>query len=203
MISTGQQLRLRIQDPFRYDSEELFGDGTASGFKLRQGAPYSHLSASATASVPVAAGWTATGATVDHAQGRVVFGAAISAHSAFQVDYAWSVFSEDELAYFTAEGGGVLGAALLAVQTLMFDAWKRARWASPDGSQYDDSKAMDNLVKLRSALRAEQVDDIGPQGGIESWSEEQAYYCWLFIHNSEKTPVVSTAIFGAAINAAC
>lgn len=173
-LTTAQQVRLRIRDPYRYEAVTLYGDGTASGYKLPQGQPYSVLSGSATASVPVAAGWSATAATVDHTYGRVLFSAAISANTAFQVDYFWSVFSEDEIAHFTAIGGSVAGAAYQAILTLMFDYFKRARWAAPDGSTYDDTKALDNLAKMKDAILDEVHGiDEGPSGDYTSWAENQ------------------------------
>jgi len=177
-LTTAQMVRGRLNDPYRYSGEILHGDGSASAFKLFQGAPYSVLSGSATASVYVTAtGWSATGCTVDHTLGRVTFSGTVSANSAFMVDYAWAVFGEDELAYFTAVGGGVVGAAMEGVKWLMGDAWKRARWAAPDGSQYDDSKALDNLKKLYDTLKDEkQGGESGPEGGVESWTIEQQYY---------------------------
>ncbi len=178
-LTTAQQVRLRIQDPFRFRSEMVRGDGSASAYKLQEGAPYSHLSATPTASIFTAAattGWSATGATFDLAKGTVVFaGGAVSANSGLQVDYYWSVFSDDELGHFTAVDGSVAGASREAVRTLMFDAYKRNRWAAPDGTTVDDKETMRNLVLLYSALETEVLEG-GPEGGIESWAVEQENY---------------------------
>jgi hypothetical protein len=173
-LSVAEQVRLRIQDPFRYETETVYGDGTASAFKLRQGQPYSTLSATATASIATTAGWSATGCTVNHSHGRVIFSGVISANSAIQTDYFWSVFGDAEIGQFTADGGTVVGASLEAVKTLMFDAWKRARWAAPDGTNYDDTQAFANLATLKSALHEEQAGaDELPAGETFSWAEEQ------------------------------
>lgn len=174
-LTTAQQVRRTISDPWRRKSEVQYGDGTASGFQLSEGAPYSMISA-ATASVPIT-GWSATGATIDTALGYAEFSGVISASSAVRFDYQWAVFSDDEVSYFTAAGGGTVnGAALKAIDALMFDSYKRARWAAPDGSMYDDSKAVDNLVKMRSAISAQVVQDIAPGGGFASWAENQENY---------------------------
>lgn len=171
-LTLSQQVRLRIQDRVRLDEEIRVGDGTASGFRLKQGSPFSTLY---TASAFVNnVGWSATGATIDLSLGTVKFSGVISANSAFRVEYLWSVFGEDEIGDFTAQGGDVLGASLQAVQTLIFDSLKRARWAAPDGTQYDDTAAQRQLQWMYSALKAEQRE--APEGGIESWSEQQAYY---------------------------
>ena len=179
-LSTAQQVRLRISDTYRFGSELISGDGTASAFNLREGAPYSNLSATATASIFTAAaatGWSATAVdSWNNEMGRVVFADTPSAHSGIQIEYFWSVFSEDEIDHFTAVGGSVPGAALEAVNVLLFDSHKRARWAAPDGSNYDDSKATDNLMKIRDALRAELTSESGPQGGTVSWAEEQGNF---------------------------
>jgi hypothetical protein len=175
-LTTAQQVRLRIQDPWRRGTEERHGDGRASGFQLAQGAPYSTL-ISATASVLVT-GWSATGCTFDNALGYVTFSGIPSANTAVRFDYQWAVFGDDELGYFTAAGGGtVRGAALEAVRTLRFNAPKRARWAAPDGTQYDDTLAMRALKELQDDIEAEtERYDEGPAGDYTSWAVNQEEY---------------------------
>jgi hypothetical protein len=173
-LATAEIIRGRLNDRWRVDSEVQYGDGTASSWKLRQGAPYSNV-ISATASIIVAAGWSATGATVDTALGLVTVGTAVSANSAVRFDYQWAVFSEDDVAYFTAQGS-IPKATREGIRWLMGDAWKRARWAAPDGSTYDDTKALDNLRRLYDTLVEEEFDQQGPDGGLESWSVNQGVY---------------------------
>jgi len=173
-LTTAQQVRFRIQAPWQRGTEMHYGDGTASGFQLAQGAPYSTL-ISATASV-INAGWSATGCTFDTDLGYVLFSGIISAQTAVRFDYQWSVFSEDEIGYFTAVGGGVPGAALEAVRVLLFDAQKRARWQTPDGTQYDDTKAIDLLLEMEKRLQTEVDRADGPAGGFESWSVGQGLW---------------------------
>lgn len=174
-LTTAQMVRGRLNDPYRRFSEVQYGDGTASGYKLQQGQPYSCL-ISATASVVTTRGWSATGCSIDTAQGFVTFSAVLPAGREFRVDGLWAVFGEDELAYFTAQGG-IAAATLEGIRWLMGDAWKRAKWAAPDGTQYDDTKALDNLRRLYDTLQEELTGDIsGPAGGIESWSVEQGNY---------------------------
>ena len=172
-LTVPQQVRLRIQDRPRYGQEVQAGDGLSTLFKLAQGSPFSTLSA-ISAYVPAAAGWSATGATFDTSLGIATFSAAISAGSSVRVDYQWSVFSDDEIGQFTAAGGSVAGAALEAVKTLLFDSLKRARWGAPDGTNYDDTQAQAQLAKMYSALWYELRET--PEGGIESWGQQQAYY---------------------------
>lgn len=173
-LTTAQIVRSRINDPFRYDAEVFMGDGTASAFKLKQGAPFSTISATATASLATTAGWSATGATIDYAAGRIIFSGVVSANTAIQADYLWSVFSEDEMSYFTATNGDVPSMCLAAVRHLLGNSYKRARWGSPDGSNYDDSQTFQNLIQLRSALVDEiRGEETGPVGDYNSWPEEQ------------------------------
>jgi len=173
-LTTAQQVRLKIQDPWRFGEEDQIANGTASAFKMQQGAPYSNI-ISASASV-YRAGWSATGGTWDNALGRFEASGVIDQNESVHFNYLWAVFADDEIGHFTAVGVSVNGAALEAVQTLMFDAWKRARWQTPDGTQYDDTRALDNLAKMQSALSAQIVQDVGPAGGFESWAINQGNY---------------------------
>lgn len=176
-LTTAQQVRLRIADRWRYAEEVRFGDGTASGWKLAQGAPFSTLvSASAFLALPAPTGWSGTGATFDVDLGLVKFSAVITANSAWRVDYRWAVFSDDEIGHFTAVGGTIAGAALEAVRTLEFDSLKRSKWAAPDGTEYDDTMAQAQLLAMKTQLLEETArEEVGAgTGGIESWSEGQA-----------------------------
>lgn len=167
-LTTAQQVRLRIQDvPTVADVTRTF-DGSASAFQ------FEHRNLiSGTAFVPGSNGlWSATGCSFD-ASGFVTFSAVISANSAWRARYVYSVFSDDEISHFTAVGGGVAGAALEAVNTLLFDSLKRASWAAPDGTTYDDTAALDILWKMHSALSDEKRESETVAMGFESWSEGQ------------------------------
>src|SRR3972149_6297677 len=78
-----------------------------------------------------------------------------------------------EIGQFTAVGGTIPGAALEAVRTLMFDSLRRAKWAAPDGTEYDDTAALAQLRAMHDLLLEETTRDDGGQGGIESWAEQQ------------------------------
>lgn len=167
-------VRLRINDKWRYQSEDLLGNGYDATYKLAQGQPYSTITA-ASATIRLASSYSATGATFDATLGLVSFSGVISANSAFRAVYQWAVFSDAEVTQFISDGGGsVAGASLEAVRGLMFDHLKRARWSAPDGTQYDDTQASRLLEKMYAMLKAE-VDEV-PAGGIEAWSEQQQYY---------------------------
>ena len=172
-LTPAQQVRLRIQDPWRWDEESRVGDGLTSAFKLKQGSPYSNVSA-VSRSIVSGAALTATGGAIDTGLGLVTFSVAISAQSAWRASYQWAVFSDEEIGHFTAVGGSVLGAALEAVKALMFDSLRRARWAAPDGTSYDDTAAQKQLTEMYRLMKDEERET--PEGGIESWSEQQAYY---------------------------
>lgn len=158
-----EQVRLFIQDAARVADGVYQGDGSATVFAL----PHRHLT-SGTAFVPSPSGWGATGATFDPT-GFVAFSGAIAAGSAFRARYVHSTFSDAELEHFLAAGGSVRGAALAAVQTLMFDGLRRARWAAPDGSQYDDTAAQGLLRDLYTTLARERETDAGGLGAVVSW----------------------------------
>ena len=168
-LTTAQQVRLRIQDiPAVADVTRSF-DGSASAFNLE----HRNLT-SGTAFVPGSNSlWSATGAAFN-TSGYVTFSAVISANSAWRARYVHSVFSEDEISHFTAAGGSIAGAAIEAVQALMFDGLKRAKWAAPDGTTYDDTAALDALWKIYSAQKEEIADSETFDGGYDSWSEGQA-----------------------------
>lgn len=167
------QVRLRVSDRWRYAEEVRDGNGTAVAFKLAQGAPFASVQ-SASAYVSVAAGWSATGATFDTGLGLVTFTNVISAQSAWRASYVWALFSDDEITNFITNNpwGGVAGAALEACRALMFDSLRRAKWAAPGGTQYDDTQAMVQLKALYDQLEAEAQASVNTNG-IESWSENQ------------------------------
>lgn len=170
-LTTAQQVRLRIQDQPRIADRSFYGDGLLDTFPL----PDRNLT-SATAFVPAAAGWSATGATFDPT-GSVTFAGVPSANSAFRTRYVYATFSDDEIdLMITAGGGSINGAALEAVSTLMFDGLKRASWAAPDGTEYDDTAAMRLLNDIYDRLKEEQTEQAVMQGGIAEWGLNQENY---------------------------
>ncbi len=175
MLATADQVRTRISDRWRWAEEVRLSDGTASAHKLAQGAPFSNLSA-VSAYLATNNGWSATAAVVDTGLGLVTLAGVVSAQTALRFDYRWAVFSDEEVGTFTAIGGSVAGAALQAVRALLFDAARRSKWAAPDGTEYDDTAAQKHLLTLEERLVDEVDREQGSQGGIESWSEQQAYW---------------------------
>ncbi len=173
--TTAQVVRSRINAPYIYDDETIIGDGTASAFKLKQGMPFSTISATATASVAAAAGWSATAATFDYVAGRVIFATALWTTSAVKVDYLWSIYGEDDVNYFiSAANSAIPEAALIGVRHLMVDYAKRGSWAAPDGSTYNDTQALNALKAIESGLMDEiHGSDVGPIGDVNSWAETQ------------------------------
>jgi len=174
-LTTAQQVRLRIQDIPAVADLTLTFDGSATIFNLENGAMVYRNITSATAFVPVTGIWSATGATFN-VSGWVEFSAAGSANSAYRVRFVHSVFSDDEIGHFTAVGGDVVGASLEAVQTLRFDALKRAKWAAPDGTMYDDTAAQKALEKMYEDLKTEQLAAESSDLGFESWALGQDWY---------------------------
>lgn len=173
-LTSAQILRLRIQDQPTLADTTLAGDGTATAFLL----PSNHrnvTSGSAFVPGPGGTGWSGTGAAFDPS-GQVAFADVISANSAYRLTYVRSTFADAEIDQFLADGGSIRGGAIEAVQTLMFDGLKRARWSSPDGTSYDDTAAMKLLNDLYAALKTEQADEAVSFGGVASWSVNQADY---------------------------
>jgi hypothetical protein len=167
-LTTAEQVRGRIQDLPQIVDLTQYGDGQSSAFWVGGGTLRNLTSASAF--VPDASGrWSATGASVDPS-GFVTFATVLPAHSAYRVRGVYSVFSEAEIGHFTAVGGSVAGAALEAVRWLRFDALRRARWAAPDGSEYDDTAAITALERLQADLQQECAPDDSAGLGFESWA---------------------------------
>ena len=169
-LTNNQSVRLKIQDQPLIADDTYHGDGSAITFGL----PHRSLT-SGSAFVPDGAGWTTTGATFD-ASGFVTFSDAVSANSAFRVRYVHSTFSDDEIDHFLDAGGSVNGAALEAVQTLMFDGLKRSNWRAPDGTEFDDTAAMSLLRDLHDRLKSDLADNAIGGAAIESWSENQEHF---------------------------
>lgn len=173
-LTTAQQVRLKVSDPPYLREHILVGDGLASSFLL----PHRTIhTASASAFVSVGGtAWSATGATFN-ASGQVSFNtASIPSASAVRVTYPESVFSDDEIDHFITAGGSVNGAARQALHTLFFDAAKRARWMSPDGSQYDDLQSIPALYRAYSALLEEEQLLGASTTEFQSWAENQEWY---------------------------
>ena len=164
-LTTAQQVRLRIQDIPQWFDETRYGDGTATLVQL----PYRNIT-TGSAYVPVGGtAWSATGASLD-TSGVLTFSGVISANSAFRARGVHSVFSEDEIGHFTAVGGSVLGAAVEAVGALLFDSLKRARWAAPDGTTWDDTAALGQLNDMYDRLREELAQTNVTEGGYAEWT---------------------------------
>ena len=170
-LTTAQQVRLRIQDQPLIADATYYGDGRAALFQL----PHRNIT-SGTAYVLGSNGqWSATGASID-SSGYVAFSGTVSANSGFRMRYVHSTFSDDEIDHFAEVGATVNGAALEAVQTLMFDGLKRASWASPDGTRYDDTAAMGLLRDMYDKLKEELDGETVIGGDMPSWSMSQGDY---------------------------
>lgn len=169
-LTTLQQTRVKISDPPRIEDRTLYGDGTAQVYQM----PHVNTT-TASAYVPVGAGgtaWSATGCTFD-VSGSLSFSGVISANSAFRVRYVQTTFSDDEVQNFLDNGGSVVGAAVEAVESLMFDSLKRARWMASDGTQYDDTSAQSQLAKMHELLNKQLEAESSVAGGYGSWSLNQ------------------------------
>lgn len=168
-LTSAQQVRHFIRDYPRVANAVYYGDGYATRFEL----PDSNIS-SGTAYVQGSNAWTATGAAFN-STGFVEFSGVISANSAFRVTYVHTVFS-DEQVDDAVSAYGILGAKKDFIELLLMDAGKtRARWMSPDGSQYDDVGAITALSVMLSAVNKDIEDEaISLGGGMIGWASTQA-----------------------------
>lgn len=170
-LSEIDQVRLKIHDQSKATAATLYGLGSGlTIYSLAQ-----RNVSSGTAYIMGGNGFSATGAAFN-ASGWIEFAQPISAGTPILARYVFSTFSDTEIQHFLdVGGGGVVGAALEAVVSLMFDSLRRAQWSAPDGSSYDDTAAMgllDKLYRLLSdVLNAEQAAD---GGSFHAWAETQS-----------------------------
>ena len=164
-----QKVRAKIADPPTVQDFTRYGDGTAVLFMM----PHLNLT-TASAYVPLGGtAWSATGATFSMS-GELTFSDVISANSAYRVHYTQTTFSDDEIQNFLDEGGTILGAALAACESLMFDSLKRSRWMASDGTSYDDTSAQAAVAKLHDVLEAQITQEASTAGGFGSWAFNQS-----------------------------
>lgn len=87
-------------------------------------------------------------------------------------------FEDDEIDYFLTEGGSVLGACRLGLQTLLTDSARRQRAFSTLGVQYDDKGRVQALQQALKNLGGDMptVEVLSPpahafdSGFTETWS---------------------------------
>lgn len=163
-----QKVRTKIADVPIAENLTRYGDGTAVQFVLP------HLNpTTASAYVPLGGtAWSATAATFDPT-GILTFTNVISANSAYNLRYIHTTFSDDEVQNFLDEGGSVIGAALAAVDALMFDAVKRSRWMASDGTSYDDTSSQSHLAKMHEIFEQQLTQEAGLSGAFGSWAINQ------------------------------
>ena len=169
-LTTAQQVRLKISDPPKYSDQTFEFDGATSSYTL----PHVNI-ANASAYVLNGGAWSATAATFN-ASGMVSFATAYASASAFRATYEYSTFSDDEIDHFITVGGDVIGAAIEACESLMFDSLRRLRWRAFDGTEVDDTKAQQMLGKIYDVLKKEQEVNSIVAGNIDSWAINQELY---------------------------
>ena len=164
-----QKVRVKIADKPIAENLTRYGDGTAQVIQLAH-----ENVTTASAYVPLnGTAWSATGCTFD-ASGTLSFSGVISANSAYYVHYIHTVFSDDEISGFLIDGGGsIIGAAAEAVEALMFDSLKRARWMASDGTSYDDTSAQSMLSRMYDAFQKQIEAESTSAGSFGSWSINQ------------------------------
>lgn len=168
MLTSSQKTRLKIADAPRIADLTRYGDGTATVFQTE------HVNLiSGSAFVPLGGtAWSATGVTFN-ASGFYSFSNVISALSAYRVTYVHSIFSDAEIDEFISAGGTVIGAAIEAVGSLMFDSLRCARWMASDGSSYDNTSSQAHARSLYDKLLEELEREAVTAGGFQSWALNQ------------------------------
>ncbi len=173
-----QELRLGVDDLPKPAEEVLYGDGTGTAFQLAHYPLVSATPASApSAYFYVTSAWSATGASFSYPFGRVSFPGIVSANSAVRIVYHWAIFSDEEICYFTGKhAGDLVSQKLLVVETLLMNAWKRHNWSAAGGQSVSEANVFDQLMKMRAMLQTKLTTELGPEGSLISWSEEQENY---------------------------
>lgn len=166
-LTTAQQVRLKIADTPKRVIEVRYGDGMETTFVMRD----KNL-VTASAYVSASIGWSATAATLNPT-GAFTFAAPISANTGIKFDYFCTVFSDDEVDNFITVGGTVIGAAIEALGTLMFDAMRCSRWFASDGSSNDNTSSQSHARQMYDLLIQEQANEGTTAGGYGSWALNQ------------------------------
>lgn len=164
-MEVADQLRLLVRDKPWLVDRTITGDGLSNSFLL----PERNIT-TGSAFITGTNGWSATGATYNPS-GEVLFSSVISAYALVRLRFVASIWSDAEIADFAAEG--LYAGARRAAYELMFDSTKRARWAAPDGSSYDDTAAIRAVEKLIDVLNQQQGEEVVSAGGYAQWSENQ------------------------------
>lgn len=173
------QLRFRVNDKPRRTIQTLYGDGLSSAFEL--GAlPGGLVSAQGAGGQPTAfiqvgspaSAWSATGCAFTFSPALVTLSGVVSAGTAVMCVFNHAVFSEAEIDYVTANFGDLNGMALEIINALMADYSKRVAWAG-GGVSYNESTTFRNLKDWRDSIYDNSTVETGPQGGFESWADEQ------------------------------
>lgn len=174
--------RLKINDNYRNFSQTHQADGEAKDwdchyYPIRAGSYTAYLDGVAT---------LAYTASLD--DGRFTFSAAPANATQIRIVGQYSTFSDTELSEILAEHGIATGATaatlesldaplITAIETLLSDAWKRHTWSAAGGQSVSEGQLFQNLLAWRKMLEDKSKGlEIGPQGGIESYAENQDMY---------------------------
>ena len=164
-MDVADRLRLLLRDKPALVDRTITGDGLTNAFLL----PERNIT-TGSAYITGSAGWSGTGATYNPS-GEVQFSAVIGANVLVRLRFVASVWSDTEIADFASEG--LYAGARRAAYELLFDSTKRARWAAPDGTSFDDTAAIRAVEKLIDVLNQQQGEEVISGGGYAQWSENQ------------------------------
>ncbi len=177
-----QRLRLKVNDGYRNFGQMLAGDGEAKDFDLLQ---YPVKASAYTAYIDGVVQHETADYSLSTDDGRLTFVNVPADNASIRFVGQYSTFSDTELGEImspittgaTAASFNDLDTPLIqCVEILIGDAYKRASWAAAGGQSVNESTLFNNLITWRTMLLGKYKSEIGPDGSIESWAENQSDY---------------------------
>lgn len=166
-LTSAERVRLAIQDLPRIADDIYSGDGLGKTYPLPH---FNITSGSAFLVNPNGRSWSGVpGATFTSGYVQFPGAGGIADGTPFRVRYTHTTFSDDEIGDFMERGNDVIGAQVLAIETLLFDSVKRVSWRSSDGAAYDDTAAQTLLATMHDQYLQQRREGSLGAGGIISW----------------------------------
>ena len=110
--------------------------------------------------------------SVNYALGLVTFSNPIPKGAPVQFRYTYGIMSDEEIDWITAQTSDLNRMKLYYIDAVAFDYSKRVRWGA-GGTYYDDATTLANILRVRETIWKQLTLELGPEGGVESWAEQQ------------------------------